>query len=454
MSTHYFCLHGHFYQPPRGNPFLDDEPGFEVGAAPFRNISEKALATCYKPNADLGNFEVMSFNVGSALSRWMQKQAPETYARIVAADHKNVELWGVGNAMAQPTHHAILPLCLASDMALLVRWGLMTFEYRFGRPAEGMWLPELGVDLTTLQVLHNEGVKFTVLSQAQVVRGANQGAGPYWVRLPSGGRIAVFVRDDELSSQLAFSIANLGGAGRWARNTLVPYKRTTGPLVLAAAEGETFGYHFPGEEHFVRWLLQYEAAAAGYEVTTLNRYFRDHPPTEDVVIKSGTSWAEPRNLDQWQGALRRAFDNLATQIDKHYINLAQKYAPDPEQLLTEFIRVRLGQYSETQFLDAMKLGHLTASAAQAVLTLLWAQFYRQRMYTSASFYYEDLERLEARHAIADAVHAAILVRRATGLDLLPKLRDDLTLSLSQKSGRTGAQYLDDSLELARASGAL
>jgi alpha-amylase/alpha-mannosidase (GH57 family) len=444
MAEHYFCVHGHFYQPPRGNPFLDDALAHEPGAEPFQNFNEKATALAYKPNAELGNFELMSFNVGSALSRWMEKHAPETYQRIIAADKNHRLKWGVGNALAQPAHHAILPLCRPRDQKLLVRWGLITFEHRFGRPAEGMWLPDLGVNLPTLQALCDAGLQFTILGQAQV-EGANEGAGPYWATLPSGSRIAVFVRDDNLSNTVAFGIRSLGGAGRWARNTLMPLKKQYGRLLLLALEGETFGYHHPGEEHFLRWLLEYEANAVGYEVTTLVRDLHDHPPQAEVTIREYTAWNSTRELARWRGALRQAFDHFADQLDDLYLDFAQKLDLRPWPLREEYIRVRLGQVNETQLLRDNGAQRLSAAQAQALMSLLHAQFHRQRMYNSNAFFYEDLDRAETRLAIADAACAIRLAREAAQVDLAPAFRADLAQAVSAHNGKTGADIFDEAL---------
>jgi alpha-amylase/alpha-mannosidase (GH57 family) len=444
MPTHAFCIHGHFYQPPRGNPFADDELGAEPGAEPFKNFNEKATFTCYTPNASLGNFDVMSFNIGSALSRWMERNAADTFQRIVEADHQHTEKWGVGNALAQPTHHAILPLCAPRDQQLLVRWGKITFEHRFGHAPEGMWLPDLGVNLGALQVLHDNGIKFTILGQAQV-NGANEGAGPYWVKLPSGDRIAVYVRDDNLSNTLAFSIQHLGGAGRWARSALAPVRKNGTRLLLLAVEGETFGYHHPGEEHFLRWLLTYEAMAAGFEVTTLGRDLRDNPPTSEITIQEYTAWNSARELARWRGALRDALDHLANRLDDLYLVTAQAAGVEPWRLRENYVRVRLGQLTGEQLLQ--EHGHKSFSAAQAraLLNLLQAQFHRQRMYTSAAFFYDDLDRAETRQAIADAVCAIRLNQAATNIDLSAAFRSDLEQAVSNQSGRNGAEILDDVL---------
>ncbi|MBL8059074.1 MAG: DUF3536 domain-containing protein [Anaerolineales bacterium] len=450
MAEYYFCVHCNFYQPPRGNPFQNDVLGAEAGAEPYLNFNEKATALCYAPNADLGNFDMLSFNVGNALMRWMEPNAPAAYARIIEADRGHLGRWGVGNALAQPTHHAILPLCKPRDRALLVRWGLMSHEHRFGHPPAGMWLPNLGVTLDVLQVLYDAGVKFTVLGQAQV-DGATEGAGPYWVRLPGGGRIAVYVRDDNISNTVAFAIRSLGGAGRWARNVLAPLKKNYGRLVLLALEGETFGYHYPGEENFLHWLLEYEAVAAGYNVTTLARDLEEHPPQTEITVREYTAWNSTRELARWRGALREAFDHLANRLDDIYAGYAQGAGAEPWRLREEFLRVRLGQISEAQLMQRAGPKGITIQQATDLLSLLQAQFHRQRMYTSNAFFYEDLDRSEARLAIADAVRAIRLAQPAAGADLLPEFRRELAEAVSNQSGRSAAQILDDVLAWERDS---
>jgi hypothetical protein len=459
-DKNYLCVHGHFYQPPRGNPFNDDALEPEPEAEPYHNAYEKVTDLCYKPNADLGNFELVSFNLGAHLARWLERNAPDTYQRILAADRAHLEQWGMGNALAQPAHHTILPLCNARDKALQVRWGLMSFEHRYGHKAEGMWLPEMAVDFETLQVLHDNGVQFTVLSQGQVT-GATTGAGPYWIALPSGDRIAAYIRDDWHSNQLAFNIRNLGGAGRWTRGTLMPLRRDYGRLILLATEGETFGLHHPGEQHFLHWLMTYEAASAGFEVTTLARDVRDHPPTAEVQLKELTAWNCGHGLARWsigcectpgdmrwKGALRRALDNLANQLDDAYVNNARRLGVDPWPLREQYLRLRLGQLTESQLLQEAGLQSLTALQADTVLDLLRSQFYRQRMYVSCTFFYDDLDRAEPRFALANAARANRLVDRATGQNFIAAFRRDLTLATSTRTAKTGAQLLDEMLVLA------
>ncbi len=463
MPDHYLCVHGHFYQPPRGNPFDDDDVPIEEGAEPFRNFNEKVTAECYAPNAALGNFNLMSFNLGATLARWLEVHAPETYAQIIAADQQSTAQWGVGNALAQPAHHTILPLCRRRDKRLQVRWGQMSFEHRFGRPADGLWLPEMAVDLETLEVLHECGLKFTVLGQSQL-KGANDGAGPYWVDLPNGEHLAVYSRDDWHSNQLSFNIKDQGGAGRWARNTLAPLRKTFPRFMLIATDGETFGHHHVGEEHFLHWLLAYEANSAGFEVTTLARDLRDNPPKQTLEINENTAWSCWHGLNRWslgcectagdtrwKPALRSAMDHLAARLDESYTDFMRGLGLEPWRIREEYFRVKLGQLSETQFLREFGQADLPAAQARALLDLLLAQFHQQRMYVSCTFYFEDLSRPEPRYGIANGLRAIRLVAGATGRDHTQAFRNDLELAVSNKNGTTGGQVLDEVLAWASAA---
>jgi alpha-amylase/alpha-mannosidase (GH57 family) len=458
-----FCLHAHFYQPPRGNPFVDmygsDDVGHEPGAEPYNNWNEKVTAECYLPNAELGNFELASFDVGATLLRWMERNAPNTYRLIIDADQKHVAQYGLGNALATPSHHTILPLARKRDKVSQVLWGVAGFVYRYGRQPQGMWLPEMAVDLETLQIFHDLGIKFTILSQAQVV-GATDG-GPYWVALPDGGRMTVYIRDDSLSNQLAFNIRTLGGAGKWARSVLTQHSKEAGAgrLTLLAVEGETFGHHHSGEEHFLHWLLSYEANAVSHMVTTLERDLRDNPPKTEVTIKEYTSWSCPHGLGRyaagcdctpgasnWKGALRRALDNLSNNIDDLYVNEVEPTGVDPWKLRNEYVKVTLGQADVTQVMRDQGITEADDEVVGRIGNLLAASYFRQRMYTASTFKYEDLSRAEPRYAIANGLQAIYLTQQATGADLLPAYRRDLAQATSNKTGQSGAQILDELIE--------
>jgi hypothetical protein len=457
MADHALCVHAHFCLLPRNVTLSGTE--FDPMDGVLGNLNEKLATTCYAPNSALRNFERLSYDFGGAMTRWLEENTPETPAQIVAAYQAYRAKWGVGNALAQPLHHTVLPLASERDRRLQVRWGIQAFIRRFGHRPEGMWLPEMGVDFPTLQELHDNGIKFTILSQAQV-SGATDGAGPYRVVLPSGDRLAVYVRDDWHSNQLAFDIQSLGGAGRWSRGTLVPLRREYGRLLLLALDGETFGYYHPGEEHFLHWLLFYEAEAIGFEVTTLARDLHEHPPTKEIQIGQNTAWNCAHGLDRWEtgcgctpgdshwkAALRHAMENLASNLDEIYLEHARELGvADPWKAREDYLALRLGSLTQEQFLVQQGLEHDRQSAG--LCALLLAHFYSQRTFVSYAYFYDDLDRLEPYYAITNAARATTIVHRVTGYDISPKLRKDLALAVSSKTGKTGAQIFDEVLDYA------
>lgn len=284
-----FCVHGHFYQPPREDPFTGVAP-FEEEAEPFANFNEKVNAECYRPNAELGNFDALSFNLGPTLAAWLEGHDPPTYRRIIEADRRNRAAYGVGNALAQAYNHTILPLATQRDKETQIIWGIADFRHRFGHEPLGMWLPEMAVDQETLEVLASQGIAFTILSPPQA-RGQLDGAGPYRVRLPRGREIAVFFRDEALSNRLAFDPELKSSAKDFAESCLSGGHGPDGKgLCLVATDGETFGHHHWGRERFLHDLLYEEAPRVGYEVTFLTRYLQQHPPTAEVEIVDDTSW--------------------------------------------------------------------------------------------------------------------------------------------------------------------
>jgi alpha-amylase/alpha-mannosidase (GH57 family) len=440
-EAHYLCVHCHYYQPPRGNPFTD-EPLVEKDAAPYTNWNERVTAECYAPNAALGNFDLVSFNLGETLAAWLARYASGTYQRILEGDANHLARFGVGNAVAQGMHHTILPLARYEDKVTQVRWGKEVFAHRLGRPTQGLWLPEMAVDLETLEVLVDHGIEWTVLSEGQIIRSAS-GSGPFWLNLPGGKRIKVFVRDDYLSNDIAFNLGHFGGAGRWAREVLVARKREAGALTLIATDGETFGHHWRGEEQFLHWLLTYEARAVGYEVVTLNRYASLVTPVAEaeIRIKENTSWSCGHGLARWatgctctpgestwKGALRRAMDNLRFEVDGVYLDFVKRLdGVDPYALRDGYIDVVVGTVAPEKFL-AVRGIDLDGEAAASLMKLVEAQFYRQRMYSSCAFFFPELDAHATVYGIANGAFAIRLTREATGIDLSGHFRRDLSIA--------------------------
>ena len=460
MPKHYLCIHGHFYQPPRTNPFTGDMPR-EPDAAPYTNWNERITAECYAPNATAGNFERISFNLGGTLASWLDEHAHETYARIVAAERNYHKSHAISNGLAQPVHHTILPLARSRDKACQIRWGIASFAHRFGHQPEGMWLPEMAVDYETLEAMAAEGIRFTILSDEQVHGDLTAGAGPYRVRLPHGGEIAVFVRDRHLSNALSFSMPDPANVDTWLRRQL-EQRQSKEKLLLVATDGETFGHHHRQGVKVLRRILE-TGETHGYTLTTLSLYLRDNPPQTELEVIENTAWSCSHNLgrwsvgcdctqgdSRWKGALRRAFDNLACDLDGVYVQEAQRLGADPWLLRDAYIALVLSQMDDLAFLTEIGLGNLRSDEALRILTLLEAQFHRQRMYASCGFFFEDLERLEPRYAIANGIRALALTFYATRDDLSHGFRRDLKVAVSGVTGRNGTEILDDILNKAAA----
>lgn len=467
----HLCIHGHFYQPPRANPFTGRIPR-EPDAAPYANWNERITAECYAPNAEAGNFRRISFNLGGTLARWLDEHAHATYERIVAAERSHREAHGVGNGLAQPVHHTILPLARRRDKICQVRWGIASFAHRFGHEPPGMWLPEMAVDYETLEIMAAEGIRFTILSDEQVHgdrsaehvsteldkvsrRSLEAGAGPYRVRLPGGSEIAVFVRDRDLSNALSFGMPDSAHVDDWLREQVEWRCRRDG-LLLIATDGETFGHHQRQEVEVLSQILSAGDAvrpqrSAGYSLTTLGVYLRQNPPQVEVEVIENTAWSCSHRLDRWvvgcgctpgdsrwKGALRRALDNLACDVDQTYVCETKRLGVEPWPLRDDYIAVVLGQVDGPAFLGRHGLGHLSSEEAKRLLWLLEAQFHRQRMYASCTFFFKDLDRHEPRYAIANAARALVLTRYATGDDLSHGFHRDLRMAVSEKTGCTAS----------------
>ena len=438
-DEHYICVHCHYYQPPRGNPFTD-EPLTEEDAAPYLNWNERITAECYEPNATLGNFDYVSFNLGETLAAWLADHASTTYRHILRADANNVERVGVGNATAQGIHHTILPLSRYEDKVTQVKWGKTVFEHRFGHTPQGMWLPEMAVDREILEVLVDHDIEWTVLCESQI-EDKPLGCGPFWVELGDAKRIKVFIRDEHLSNDIAFNLGHFGGAGRWAREVLIPRKRDVGMLTLIATDGETFGHHWHGEEQFLHWLLTYEAKAAGYTVVTLNHYNQLVDPEQSITVKDNSAWSCSHGLARWatgcsctpgdstwKGAVRRAFDNLRYELDGVYLDFVERMDDvDPYQLRDAYIDVVLGRVQADQFLASQAL-NLDHKNSNTLMKLVEAQYYRQPMFSSCTWFFPELDAHSTIYGIANAAYAIKLTDEAVGIDTSGGFRRDLSIA--------------------------
>jgi hypothetical protein len=465
-TSQFVCLYGHFYQPPREDPYTGEMP-LEPGAAPYANYNEKITAECYRPNAEAGNFEHISFDVGSTLASWLERAHPDVYRRILDADRLHVERYGVGNALAQAYNHTILPLATRQDKITQIRWGLADFAHRFGRRAEGMWLAETAVDDETLEILADEGAKYTVLAPWQAAEPIDPTM-PYRVRLRGNRVITVFFYNGPLSAGVSFNPDFTSNADVFAATYLPaqlnPAKRSRGDdqLLLIASDGELYGHHKPWRDMFLSHLVREGATQHGFGVTTLGRYLRDHQPRREVRLRLPSAWSCRHGVARWREGcdctegdtswkpvLRQALDSLAAGVHDAFVAGTRELLADPWAARDAYLPYYMGWQSGDDFWRAQGIHSderpHSAAGRERVERLLEAEYFGQCMYTSCAFFFEDLDlitprrdRSFAHNDIAFARRAISLVWQAAGIDLESAFVADLAAARSWRSGVTGA----------------
>ncbi len=289
MTSASFCVHGHFYQPAREDPLTGEIP-LEPGAFPFQNWNERIHAHCYRPNAELGNFERISFNIGPTLFEWMAVNYPDTCELIVAQEKRNFERYGVGNGMAQAYHHTILPLASRMEKMTEVRWGIADFQNRFGHVPKGLWLPETAADLETLDILAQCGIEFTILAPWQAADDTVDITQPYWVDLPGGNRIVVFFYQPELSARISFDPSSTTNATTFFREILMPQfhghgSRDRERIVMMASDGELYGHHQQFRDQFLSHLTQMSVGTDAPQPTYPARWLLNQQPARSIRIR-------------------------------------------------------------------------------------------------------------------------------------------------------------------------
>ena len=460
MPIKTLCIHAHFYQPPREDP-LTGKIFAEPGAKPYRNWNERIHAECYRPNAQLGNFEHLSFNVGPTLFPWLAAHDQETYRSIIAQDHANVARYGVGNAIAQPYNHTILPLASTAEKITQIAWGIADFEYRFGRKPVGMWLPETAVDLETLNILADRGIEFTLLAPWQAKTDLLDPTEPYQVRLPGRRSITVFFYQRDLSSKISFDPNATSNADLFASSEILRYyraeklRKNEPQLLLIASDGELYGHHQPFRERFLSHLLNGAGAKAGISSVYPSLWLQQYPPRQTIEIKENTSWSCHHGVARWTGNcdctpsdgswklyLRRALDRLANALDWIYYDVSYPLIAKPRVLREKYIHVILGTMAEEQLIGEMAGRSLTNDQINRLKLLLSAQRERQKMFTSCGWFFDDFDRIEPRNNLAYAAHAIRLTKIATGEDLSAQILSDLKKAVSPRTKLSGDQVLE------------
>jgi alpha-amylase/alpha-mannosidase (GH57 family) len=450
----FVCIHCHFYQPPRENPWLE-EVETQQSAYPYHDWNDRINSECYAPNAFVrfegsdfrSNYEFISFDFGSTLLTWLKRHAPDVYAKILEADGRGaVRFSGHGPAIAHPYYHVILPLASDFDKRTLIRWGIQDFERRFGRKPEGFWLPEMAVNLRTLEMLAEAGIKFVILSPLQasrvktdgewrhVARGEINTKIPYVCRLPSGGEIQVIFRDERISNDMAFG--GLARNGQEMAERLIRATPDSG-ITLAALDGETFGHHTPGGDRELARCLEILAGRKDVRLTVPAEYLEKNPPTQEVEIRENSSWsclhgverwrndcgcstgAHPGWSQAWRAPLRRAMDWLGRHLAEIYERLSSEYFKDPWQARDDYIKVITDRSMEN--LERFFLRHarrrLTHEERVKAITLLEMEKHAMAMFTSCGWFFDDISDISSISILCHASRAMQLAKQVSGVYL-------------------------------------
>jgi alpha-amylase/alpha-mannosidase (GH57 family) len=453
----YICIHGHFYQPPRENPWLEAIE-LQDSAYPYHDWNERITAECYGPNGAsrilddqdrivsiVNNYSNISFNVGPTLLSWMEEHAPESYAAVLDADALSRKRFsGHGSAMAQAYNHLIMPLASRRDKVTQVVWGIRDFEHRFQRRPEGLWLPETAVDIETLEVLAENGIAFTVLAPSQAKRVRELGAQdwtdvadgsidptrPYRIELPSGTSLALFFYDGPISRAVAFEkLLNRGEHLAGRLQGAFNEERDWPQLVHIATDGETYGHHHRNGDMALAYALHHIEKQGIARLTNYGEYLERHPPTHEVEILELTAWScvhglgrwrqdcgcnsggQPGWNQAWREPLRNSLDWLRDRLAPLYESAAGELLRAPWAARDAYVDVILDRSPEgrERFLAAHATRELDGAERVRAWKLLELQRQMLLSYTSCGWFFDELSGIETvqviRYAGAAIQHA-------------------------------------------------
>jgi len=460
----YLCIHGHFYQPPRENAWLEVIER-QDSAAPFHDWNERISAECYGPNAKarvlnakgelthlVDNYAHISFNFGPTLLSWMQEYTPDIYQAILDADKQSRKQFsGHGSAIAQVYNHIIMPLANARDKETEVRWGLYDFEQRFGRKPEAMWLAETACNTETLEVLAAHGMKYVILAPGQCARVRKIGAKgwtdvsgakvdpkrAYQCNLPSGKQIALFFYDGPVSQGIAFS-DTLKSGENFASRLMGAYSGDTQTqLMHIATDGETYGHHQKFAEMALASCLEKIKSLPDVELTVYGEFLEKYPPQYEAQIIENTSWSCFHGVERWRSncgcnsgragwnqkwraPLRAALDFVRDGLIETFESKGREYFKDPWAARNDYIELILDRSLDAQ--HKFFLRHATETAWRnraGALMLLEMQRHALLMYTSCGWFFDEISGIETVQILQYAARALELNRQLGGKDLEP-----------------------------------
>lgn len=463
----YICIHGHFYQPPRENAWLEV---IEVqdSAHPYHDWNERITAECYGPNTAsrildskgvikkiINNYSRISFNFGATLLSWMESNDPEAYDAILQADRDSMENFGGhGSAIAQVYNHMIMPLATTRDKETQIIWGIRDFAHRFKRQPEGMWLAETAVDTESLELLVKHNIKFTVLAprQAKAFRKIGEEETwattdqlgidtrrPYLLKLPSGNSIVLFFYDGVTSQGVAFD-GLLNDGKKFAERLVQSLDETSEPqLSHIATDGETYGHHHKHGDMALAFCLDYIERNNICNLTNYPHFLSKHKPTYEAMIHENSSWSCAHGVERWRNdcgcnsggkptwnqswrkPLRETLDWLRDELETIYERETKTVLRDPWTARDEYIDVILNRNDET--INAFLQKHcINEIEPNNVLRLMEVQRNAMLMYTSCGWFFDEVSGIETTQIMQYACRAMQLVSQISDVNLEVEFR--------------------------------
>jgi len=459
----FVCIHGHFYQPPRENPWLETVET-QDSAAPYHDWNERICAECYATNGAarivniknhiiriVNNYSRISFNFGPTLLSWLKENAPRTYRMILDGEsHSRESFKGHSSAMAQNYNHVIMPLANRRDKITQIRWGIADYEFHYGVPPEGMWLAETAVDSETLELLADHGIKFTVLAphQCKCIRPLSDGAlwtdtpdaavdtsRPYLVQFDSGVSMAVFFYDGPRSRAIAFE-GLLNSGENFAARLKAGFRDTAHPqMVHVATDGESYGHYHKHGEMALAYALRLLEDDKNVRLTNYGSYLAQFPPEFECRIEDNTSWSCAHGIERWRSncgcnggksgwnqlwraPLRQALDELRDALIPLTDRAGRELFHDVWAARDAYIRVVLDRSEESieEFLLEQRSHPHSSADRMRALKLMEMQRHAQLMYTSCAWFFDDISGIETVQIIAYAARVLQLAASLFGAD--------------------------------------
>lgn len=472
----FLTIHGHFYQPPRENPWLEAVE-LQDSASPFHDWNERINSECYNPNSVskivdnrnkildvVNNYSEISFNFGPTLLSWMEENSPLAYERVIKADMESVgEHDGHGNAIAQVYNHMIMPLANEKDKQTQVIWGIKDFETRFGRKPEGMWLAETAVDDDSLRVLVENGIKYTILSPYQALKfkkiedkewiDVSWGnidparAYRYYIKSAPGKYIDLFFYDGAISKSVAFDEI-LKDGNKFIRRLKegVSTNREYPQLINIATDGESYGHHTKFGDMALSYVLKIRAKEEGFTLVNYAQYLEKYPPEVEVDIKQASSWScfhgvgrwkedcgcstggHPGWNQKWRKPLRDALDYLRDELVNVFEKEGKNYFKKPWDARNKYIDVILDRSELTikKFQKDNLIKDLSEEQRVKAMELLEMQRQAMLMYTSCGWFFSEISGIETTQIMKYAARAMQLAQNFCKKDLEKKFLEILS----------------------------